>query len=215
MRLRSLLPLVVAAVFLAGCVDGGEGSDQVIGPPDGDTATSTTTSSTTSTSEPDDDPTKPAATPTTAFEGSSSPTSVPAPPDATRVALLADVRVAGHEGFDRITFEFDGVLPGVEVGYVDPPVRAEGSGEEVAVDGEAFLEIRLEPASGVDLSTGEPRPTYPGPDRLRSDTDMVTELVRTGDFEANLTWVAGSRRRADFRVVTLQDPTRVVVEVAH
>src|SRR5439155_26284103 len=34
--------------------------------------------------------------------------------------LLRDVRIGAHESFGRITFEFDGGLPGYKVQYVEP-----------------------------------------------------------------------------------------------
>lgn len=42
---------------------------------------------------------------------------------------------------------------------------------------------------------------------------MIEELVRTGDFEAVLSWVAGLDERAPFRVQRLAGPPRIVVEV--
>src|SRR5690606_24790448 len=96
-------------------------------------------------------------------------------PDATSgVAQLVDVRSGWHAAsgdqpaFDRIVFEFEAPAeePSWRVGYVEPPVRQDGSGDPVAVEGTAFLELRLTPASGVDLSGEEPRETYAGPLRM-------------------------------------------------
>jgi hypothetical protein len=128
------------------------------------------------------------------------------------VTHLVDVRTGRHEGFDRITFEFDGPRPGYRVEYVEPPIVEDGSGETVEVDGEAFLQIRFEPASGFDMEAGEA--TYDGPRTVEGNgTTVLEEVVRTGDFEAVLTWVAGSSDRVDFRVTTLTEPTRVVVDL--
>jgi hypothetical protein len=98
---------------------------------------------------------------------------------------------------------------------VRPPIVEDASGNEVEVDGEAFLSIRLEPASGFDLS-GELGEVYTGPTQIdgsSAGTEMVEELVRTGDFEAVLTWVAGLDERAPFRVLRLFGPPRIVVDV--
>jgi hypothetical protein len=120
--------------------------------------------------------------------------------------------VGGVDGVDQVTFTFeDGQLPGYDVAYIDPPVRQDGSGDEVEVEGGAFLSIRFAPASGVDLlDTLEP--TYTGPDRVEGDTEVVTEVVRTGDFEANLTWVVGVEGEVPFRVDP--DPTTGAVTVS-
>ena len=58
-------------------------------------------------------------------------------------AVLADVRVAAHDGYDRVAFEFESVRPAVHVEYVDEPVRACGSGEVVALPGDGWLLVRF------------------------------------------------------------------------
>jgi hypothetical protein len=131
-------------------------------------------------------------------------------------ALLERVTVGHHEGFDRIVFQFENHRPGYTVEYASPPLHEDGSGDVVNVDGNAFLAVRMEPASGFDLNTGEGRLVYRGPRRINgSETgaSTVREVVRTGDFEAVLNWAAGVRERAPFRVTELDDPARLVVDV--
>jgi hypothetical protein len=41
------------------------------------------------------------------------------------------------------------------------------------------------------------------------------EAELTGDFEAVLTWALGVNQEADFRVLTLDGPPRLVVDVGH
>ena len=62
--------------------------------------------------------------------------------------------------------------------------------------------MRLEPASGVDLSADSARPVYDGPTTVRpSRPSGVTEIVRAGDFEAVTTWIVGLPARRPFEVV--------------
>lgn len=139
-----------------------------------------------------------------------------APSDGTGTALLKTVRVGRNAGFERIVFEFAGTsMPGYRVQWIDGPVLADGSGEPVDVDGEAFLEIIMEPASGVDLSAPQLTIVYDGPDRIpvAGQTVLITDLVRTGDFEAVLSWAAGTTEKVPFRVLRLENPTRVVVDL--
>lgn len=201
MRLAGPL-LLALAVGLTGC--GGDVEDE----PRAATTTSTTERSTTSSSTTTSSPTST----TRPFDGSVDPVTAPSATD--RTALLTDVAVTSDGGVDRIelTFADAAGAPGVDVRYVDRVV-ADGSGEQVDVEGEAFLQIRLEPSASVDLRGEEPIRTYEGPDRVRGDTTSVTEVVRVGDFEGVLTWAAGTRSRAPFRVLQLLDPARVVVEV--
>jgi hypothetical protein len=130
-------------------------------------------------------------------------------------ALLTDVRVASHDGFDRVTFEFrDGDVPGYRVQFVDPPITADPSDNPVEIDGTAFLSVVMTPASGVDLSGETYEEIYTGPDRIGpADTTAIVELVLSGDFEAVLTWVVGLDAEAPFAVGTLLDPPRLVIDV--
>ena len=137
---------------------------------------------------------------------------VSTPPGADR-GLLTAVRVDHQPGFDRVVFELSGATPGYGVRYIQPPIRADASGEIVPVAGNAFVQVRLEDASTVDLSGGTPRTTYGGPNRVRGSTNDVIEVVKAGDFEGVLTWVIGVRTRTPFRVTTLSGPPRVVVDL--
>jgi hypothetical protein len=136
------------------------------------------------------------------------------PPGDGGFGLLVDARLAGHEGFDRFVLEFLETVPGYRVAYVDKPVIADPSGETVEVAGDHVLWIRLEPSSGFDLLDRPDTPTYTGPARLSSDTEVVTEAVLTGDFEAVLSWVLGMEGEHPFVVTELESPPRLVIDVA-
>ena len=56
--------------------------------------------------------------------------------------------------------------------------------------------------------------TYAGPWSLSGNTGSVTEMRSAGDFEAMLTWVAGVRAQEPFRVLVLDGPPRLVIDVA-
>ena len=146
-----------------------------------------------------------------AFEGGTEPVTGDA--QAAETALLDRVALAGHDDYDRVVFQFENGLPGYRVEYVEPPLREDGSGNLVRLDGEAFVVVRMEPASGFDLSVPEGEMVYTGPRRIVGDgTSVVNEVVRTGDFEAVLTWAVGLDARVPFRVLTLEDPARIVVD---
>jgi len=152
-------------------------------------------------------------TPTPGLDGASTDPTVSAS-TGTETALLTAVRAAQHEGFDRVVFEFANGVPGADVRYVERPVRADGSGDVVPVAGKAILLVRMTPALDADLSRETAPPTYTGPTRFVPATRAVTELVRTGGFEAVLTWAVGVDGKRPFRVVRLVDPPRLVIDVA-
>ncbi len=132
----------------------------------------------------------------------------------TETALLQRVALARHEGFDRVVFEFRNALPAYRVEYVEPPLRQDGSGNIVEVDGRAIVQVRLEPASGYDLAADAI--SYTGPLRLAGaehGTSIVREVARVSDFEAVLIWAIGAEDRVDFRVLELDGPPRLVVDL--
>ena len=141
-------------------------------------------------------------------------TPVSRPPGDDWFGLLTAVRLAGHPGYDRFVLEFRDAVPGYDVSYISGSPTADPSGDLVEVEGSAALWIRLEPASGWDLVGAPDEPTYTGPDRVAGDTVRVTEAVRTGDFEAVLSWVLGVDGEAPFLVTELSNPPRLVVDVA-
>jgi hypothetical protein len=133
----------------------------------------------------------------------------------SETALLERVALGRHEGYDRVVFQFRSTLPGYKVEYVQPPLKEDGSGNPVKINGNAFVVVRMEPASGFDLNTGEGVMTYKGPRRLAGSTagtSVVQELVRTGDFEAVLTWAVGVSDEVDFRVRTATSPPRLIID---
>jgi len=137
---------------------------------------------------------------------------VVAPTTAPATVLLERVAVGHHEGYDRVVFQFRGDgLPGYRIEYMEPPFQEDGSGNPIHVAGTAFVVVRMEPASGFDLNTGEGELVYKGPKRLPG-TGVVQEVVRTGDFEAVLSWTIGLEAKVPFLVTTAASPPRLVVD---
>jgi hypothetical protein len=133
----------------------------------------------------------------------------------TEIALVDRIAVGRHEGYDRVVFQFRNGLPGYRIEYVDPPLKEDGSGNPVSVQGNAIVLVRMDPASGFDLNTGEGVMVYKGPKRIHGSaagTSVVQELVRTGDFEAVLSWAIGLSDKVDFLVRTAKSPARLIVD---
>jgi hypothetical protein len=99
--------------------------------------------------------------------------------------------------------------PGYHLEYVDRPLIACGSGEQIFPEGDAWLEIRLEPAAA---HTEEGQPTL-GPREVAVDGPLLRRIYRTCDFEGIVTYVLALSTPNAYRVVTLQDPIRIVVDV--
>ena len=163
-------------------------------------------------------PTQPTTAPTTTAPGTTTeqlgefvPGPVTAPVEGEEIALLERVALGQHEGYDRIVFQFRNLVPGYRVEYVQPPIQEDGSGATVEIDGHSFAQVRMELASGFDVTVPEGEIVYTGPRRI-SGSGIVAELVRTGDFEAVLTWAVGLHAQVPMRVFTLEGPPRLVVD---
>lgn len=194
-RACALLLTLVAVVVASGC--GSSSSDSAPPPAQGTTTTTTDTITNAGGIDP--------------LEGAGTNVVV-GKATAKATALLERVAVGRHEGYDRVVFQFRGDgLPGYRVEYVQPPFQEDGSGNPVTVAGNAFVLVRMEPASGFDLNTGEGEVVYKGPKRVPG-ASVVQEVVRTGDFEAVLSWVIGLQDKVDFRVLTLSSPSRLVID---
>lgn len=202
--MRALIGAAIVALTLGGCSNGsggdGPGTPTAGAPTGGASPTATTT-----------EPSVPEPTGTVG-DWSSSPLvverTVPTPP----VPRLVGIRSAAHPdaGYDRITFDFESVLPSYEVRYVDQPV-ADGSGEPVVIAGRRYLQIVFRPAQAHDDS-GTVSVT---PRSATLDYPMLKAYAISGDFEAVVTIVLGLDDVVGFRVGELPgQPGRIYVDVA-
>ena len=211
-----LLAVLVAsfAMVLGSC--GGGGDDDATPTPAAASATSSATQGGSSTASPPPATAPPAATVdgTVAPQnpGSRDPVTTKSNPDPlTAVALLKDVRMGVHPengGWERIVFEFEGGLPPADVRYVASDSQC-GSGQPVALKGAAVLRVRFMTAA-AHTDAGQVtfgKQTVPGPG------NTILEAKQSCDFEAVLTWAAGLKAQQNFKVTTLQNPSRLVIDV--
>lgn len=140
------------------------------------------------------------------------PTSTsPAAGAATGLATLVGVRTGRHARFDRTVFDFTGGTPGYRVEY--GTLYEEGRGNPVPLAGAATLRVVFHPANAHDLDTGAP--TYDIRRVLDPRLPTLRQIKFGGDFEAVVSAGLGLADRVGFRVFRLQNPYRIVVDVAH
>jgi hypothetical protein len=127
------------------------------------------------------------------------------------MVTVTDIRTGEHDGFDRVVFEADGEgLPGWDVRYVDDP-SSQGSGEAVEVSGDAVLQVTVT-GVGYPFDTGVDEFAADGP--VAGPGGAVTEVVFDATFEGTSVAFIGTTGENPFRVYLLENPARVVVEVA-
>ncbi len=124
-------------------------------------------------------------------------------------AQLVGIRAASHPGFDRVVWQFDGPLPNTRIiRYVDSVIH-DGSGEPVRVSGAAKLHLTMFQANAHNPDTG----VLTAPRRVAFGLSNVTEVVNSGDFEATVSYGIGLVKQQPYKLFTLTNPSRVVLDV--
>ncbi|MBD0323269.1 MAG: hypothetical protein ICV72_07780 [Aldersonia sp.] len=204
----ALMAALAAALLLPAC-----GESETPSPTGTPTDTATTTSVAV-TSAPDAATTT--ATPT------ATPDAAPIPTDsaeqtaepAGNVALtVRDLRIGRHTGYDRVVYEFGGSgVPGYRVGYVDQAVE-DGSGDVIDIGGASILAVSISGTAYPFDSGVEP---YAGTNPLTEPSAAVVQEVYLGAVYEGITqsYVGTRSTKPAFRVSTLSNPTRLVVDIA-
>lgn len=131
-------------------------------------------------------------------------------------ALIVDVRVGSHEGYDRIVFEFASRhAPATggstyEIGPAAPPYLQDPRGLPLAVAGDPVLKITLRGATAVALDGGT---AYAGSGDFLPGFPVLRELEASGDFEAVSRWFVGLNGTSCVRAEMLTDPFRLVIDL--
>ncbi|HEX5690418.1 MAG TPA: hypothetical protein VFX76_10475 [Roseiflexaceae bacterium] len=128
------------------------------------------------------------------------------PTPATLVAIRAAHHPETNPKYDRVVFEFDGPIPLLHLQYVDQLI-ADGSGAPIFLAGQAIMRVQFMPANAHD-----DRYNSTAPQRMKPGMPLVKEIVSAGDFEAVVTYGIGLARKAETRMLTLAEKSRVVID---
>jgi hypothetical protein len=128
------------------------------------------------------------------------------------IANIIDVAYATHSDYDRVVFEFEQGTPELTLDRATPPFTADGSGLPITVDGESFLRLTMR---GGTKQTDEGTSSYDGPTDFDPGLPALVDLVEGGDFERQSTWYLGLSSEACVRVLLLDGPPRLVIDVEH
>jgi hypothetical protein len=123
---------------------------------------------------------------------------------------LTAIRAGHQQGFDRVTFQFDGAaVPAYLVQPQGlPKFIQDASGKEVALQGQSGIKVRFSNASAQGTYTGSS-------DILLSPGGSILEVRNIGDFERVLSFGVGTAQRGSpcIAVKALSGPARLVVDV--
>lgn len=203
----ALLVAAAAVASLAGCV-----------PVEPEPSPTSTVPSEPTPSETPSETASPTATPT-----QPEPAECPDPGDVDAVedgfperlsSLVGlEIRTGSHPPcFERVVIEFagSGNLPGYRVEYLPDPIIDSPRGEPVEVAGDATLVI----SAGAWMPNPEGH-GYDGPRELDPvNVETILELERIENFEGMTSWAIGLDRERPFTVETLENPSRIVVDIS-
>lgn len=132
--------------------------------------------------------------------------------DYTKRTDFLTMRVGTHKGFDRVVFEMGEALPKYYVKYEKPPFSTY-DGRDFEMRGKAFIEISFYPVSYSD----ERRQASERLERQQNKINwpVIRQVLNSDWFEGEIIYRIGLKRRTPFRVQTLSNPSRLVVDFKH
>lgn len=176
----------------------------------GETVTPSASDSTTAESTPTSENSPPPAEPGAQPIGNPSTEDQWIQPEGEYDLMVTGVRVASHDGFDRVVFDLTGTgTPGWFTTYTETPSQ-QGSGHPIDYDGAIALQVGVDGTPyPFDLGTEMPElGTTPG-------AGNVTEVTYSSLFEARTEFVIGVTEKMPYSVNALSDPTRLVIDFHH
>jgi hypothetical protein len=199
----AVIGALVCAFALAGCGSGGSSDDE---------AASTATTATTTLGSPPTMQTEPDCM--APADASTSPQKSSAN-ENRETMYLTTVSLGSGKCSAKVQFGFEEQAPGpgYEVSYqpADTAKIEDGSGKPVEIAGKAFLVVKLTPAMTAKIDGDQVTKTYTGPNRLPGSAPIITEVVKTGDFESVVTWVIGLDSKLSF--TTHATDSQLVVQI--
>ena len=139
---------------------------------------------------------------------------VVAPAEAAHggIAIVHNLRVGGHSGYDRVVIDYHGRRPSTQVRFVSKLVQC-GSGNVIAMPGDRVVQIKLEPAQ---LQRPSGSIAYRGPG-IGGTTTYSLKSIRgvpvACAFEGQVVFGVGVRNNVKaLRVGFLSDPPRIYVD---
>jgi len=125
---------------------------------------------------------------------------------AGAAATVYDIRIAHHDGYDRLVIGFPtaNTMPEYQLTrQAASTFLRDASGQPVTLDGSAGIRAVLRNA---DIAPGAPTD-------LKPELPAIREVAQIGNFERVVSYGVGLATPACFRVLELSGPTRLVIDV--
>jgi hypothetical protein len=125
---------------------------------------------------------------------------------AGTAATVSAVRIAHHDGYDRVVIGFATSSTMPQYQLTQQPTSTfvrDASGQPVNLDGSAGIRVVVR---NTDITPGGPTDVKPGLPAIR-------EVAQIGNFERVVSYGIGLATPACFRVLELSGPARLVIDV--
>src|SRR3989442_4147806 len=125
---------------------------------------------------------------------------------AGAAATVYDVRIAHHDGYDRLVIGFptSNTMPQYQLTrQATSTFLRDASGQPVSLDGSAGIRAVLRNA---DIAPGAPTD-------LKPELPSIREVAQIGNFERVVSYGVGLATPACFRVLELSGPTLLLIDV--
>ena len=124
---------------------------------------------------------------------------------------VVHLRYAQHRGYDRVVIDVSGRRPGYRTSFTNKLVY-DPSGKPIPLAGRYKMYVVLRPAYTYSLKSG--KNLYTGPKLVRPGFPSLKGIALAGSFEGVTTFGFTSRHKA-YRIFTLTNPSRVVIDWRH
>jgi hypothetical protein len=124
-----------------------------------------------------------------------------------------EIRTGAHDCYERIVIELagEGTLPGYSVAYQTGRITRGQTGDQVVdLRGAADLQIVVQSWMG----SMEDGTLWGEQSIVPTNVQHILELYLADNWEGHMVWGVGLDEERPFRVSTLTDPPRVVVDIA-
>lgn len=128
--------------------------------------------------------------------------------------LLQDIRFGSHDGYERVVLEFSGSGElGYFANYVEEAVE-DGSGFPIDVSAAAVLDIHVSGVMTPISDDGELLEFLNDPQTPPAGS-IIAEVIPRAPFEGMSQYVIGLDQERDVRAYLLQEPLRLVIDIAN
>ena len=123
--------------------------------------------------------------------------------------IVTGLRVAAHEGYERVVVDLAGPGAGWQARYVDTPT-GQGKGDPIEIAGNAFLQVDVTGVS-IPVTDADYAAYYEGGQQV-SGTSV--HAIYESTFEGRAQFIIGVDSVEPFYIFALDNPSRIVIDIA-